>query len=276
MDLLGGIVVQIALLLSQGSHYLQYCLNQIFNQSSPPNLEAYLWGRSLLGMNYLFIVLALVVVAVIMSLTIMLSMMWWQMLTPKPWQFRSAAIILLWLLCMPPVGFVLLVQLIVRHVKWKWMKTTLEWSREVRVSQFVLDADDLGSDPSLPMVVENGVERVRGCDEALPADFVPNRHYIGWLCREAKAHFGCPKRTEANFQMVRRWVRDQMKMRNMRVTHMAQQLPLVVSYVFIPSKEEIFARDMFMSIVASERKGQYEQVYYDSEGRILPDAYSAE
>jgi hypothetical protein len=57
----------------------------------------------------------------------------------------------------------------------------------------------------------------------------------------AKAEFGLLKRTEANRLMVRKFLRDQMRDRKMRPTHIAAHLDISVSCFFIPSKADLIA-----------------------------------
>jgi len=132
--------------------------------------------------------------------------------------------------------------------------------------------------PPLPdkSVVVQGVQQMvpRTMDDVLPVGYNPGRHYIAFCCKEAKAQFGLPKRNEANYIMVRRFVRDRMVARGLRPQHIAEHLPKVVAYVFIPSESEIFARDMLMSNIVLDRTERYTSRYYTSEGDSIPDPFN--
>jgi len=116
--------------------------------------------------------------------------------------------------------------------------------------------------------------RPRDVDEELPVNFVPNRHYIGWLMGEVKVQFGCPTMSEANRLMVRRWVRDKMRERKMRVTHQRQWLDIVTNSVFLPSDEDIMAREMLMSRSARKLITRYTSPLYTWWGQCIPEPFS--
>jgi len=137
-------------------------------------------------------------------------------------------------------------------------------------------ADTVVTDPRLPAVVENGVARPRDVDEALPRRFRPGRHYVGWVCREAKAEFGALSRTKVNYDMVRRWVLRKMQSREMRPQHISYFLPRVVAFVFTISEQDLDARKFMMSEVVLERDRAFQEVFTDAEGCIIPEPFVSE
>jgi len=50
--------------------------------------------------------------------------------------------------------------------------------------------------------------------------------------------------------MVRRWVRDKMRERKMRVVHQEQWLDVITNLCFVPSERDIHARELLMSNLA--------------------------
>jgi len=84
-----------------------------------------------------------------------------------------------------------------------------------------------------------------------------NRHFIGNLARSAKVQFGCPLPTVANKNMVRRWVRDEMRSQNMRIVEMEKWLDRIVSHVFIPSEYDLESREVLMTRYARSRMRRY-------------------
>jgi len=198
--------------------------------------------------------------------TVFLATKWTQKLEPKRASCASVGTTLLKYLLFPPAGFLSFVRVIVQHVK--YLRKRLPLEKEIAGANRVLDAALVVVDPPLPPRVVDGREVRRGMDDPLPDNFVPNRHYIGWLCNEAKAKFGLPKRTEANYLMVRRWVRDQMEERKMRPQHMVAQEPYVTSFVFVPSPAEIGAKEMLSTSVVVSRIKAMERDYMNEDGVI--------
>jgi len=88
----------------------------------------------------------------------------------------------------------------------------------------------------------------------------------------AKAEFGLLQRTHANRLMVRKFMRDLMRDRKMRPSHIAKELDVSVSIFFIPSKSDIEAYKVNASLEAMERDGEVSSVwesYYGALGRML-------
>jgi len=124
--------------------------------------------------------------------------------------------------------------------------------------------------------VDDVPTRPRDVDEELPVDFVPNRHYIGWLMGEVKVQFGCPNPSVANRLMVRRWVRDKMRERKMRVTHQRHWLDKITNSVFLPSVEDIVSREMLMSRAARKLIRRYTSPLYTWWGLCVPEPFHLE
>jgi len=119
-------------------------------------------------------------------------------------------------------------------------------------------------------------DRRRGEVDFVPINYVPNRHFIGWLMQEAKVQFGCPELIESNRLMVRRWVRDRMRERGMRVVHQEQWLDKIVAMVFVPSDNDIEAREYLMSSVACARRDRYQGPLYTWWGRMVPGPFRSD
>jgi len=66
---------------------------------------------------------------------------------------------------------------------------------------------------------------------------------------------GTPKRTEANRLMVQKMVRDYMKERNVRESHMPRHAPLACALVFVPTKFEVEAKK-FEGTLAVRRRDE--------------------
>lgn len=72
------------------------------------------------------------------------------------------------------------------------------------------------------------------------------------MARAAKAEFGLLKRTEANRLVVQKFIRDAMRDRNMRPTHIAWYLPLAVEAAFIPTRYDILAKKIAATDAVAE------------------------
>lgn len=70
----------------------------------------------------------------------------------------------------------------------------------------------------------------------------------------AKAEFGLLARTQANRLMVRKFLRDHMRERGMRPTHIAQHLDVSVACFFIPSEQDMIAHQLGASREALTRE----------------------
>jgi hypothetical protein len=70
----------------------------------------------------------------------------------------------------------------------------------------------------------------------------------------AKAEFGLLPRTQANRLMVRKFLRDHMRERGMRPTHIVQHLDVGVACFFIPSAQDMIAHQLGASREAITRE----------------------
>lgn len=120
---------------------------------------------------------------------------------------------------------------------------------------------------AIPMAVENHVADVMANVD--DGDFSSNEledggfftagmkrgRFQAKLIAIAKAEFGLLARTQANRLMVRKFLRDHMRERGMRPTHIAQHLDVSVACFFIPSSQDIVAHQLGASREALTREG---------------------
>lgn len=88
----------------------------------------------------------------------------------------------------------------------------------------------------------------------------------------AKAEFGLLPRTHANRLMVRKFLRDHMRERGMRPTHIAMHLDVSVACFFIPSEQDMLAHQLGASREALTREGVINTLwesYFGPLGRML-------
>jgi hypothetical protein len=88
----------------------------------------------------------------------------------------------------------------------------------------------------------------------------------------AKAEFGYLNRTQANRLMVRKFMRDFMRERGMRPTHIAQHLDVSVACFFIPSDQDMIAHQLGASREAISRDRVINTLwesYFGPIGRML-------
>jgi len=88
----------------------------------------------------------------------------------------------------------------------------------------------------------------------------------------AKAEFGLLGRTQANRLMVRKFLRDHMRERGMRPTHIAQHLDVSVACFFIPSEQDMIAHQLGASREALTRDAMINTAWqsaYGFLGRML-------
>jgi hypothetical protein len=88
----------------------------------------------------------------------------------------------------------------------------------------------------------------------------------------AKAEFGYLNRTQANRLMVRKFMRDFMRERGMRPTHIAQHLDVSVACFFIPSDQDMIAYQLGASREAISRDRVINTLwesYFGPIGRML-------
>jgi hypothetical protein len=77
--------------------------------------------------------------------------------------------------------------------------------------------------------------------------FVPEGNrgkFLAKIVLLAKAEFGLLKRLESNRLMVRKYLRDLMRERGMRPSHIAQQLDVGVALFFVPSETDVLAHQI--------------------------------
>jgi hypothetical protein len=88
----------------------------------------------------------------------------------------------------------------------------------------------------------------------------------------AKSEFGLIPRSEANRLMVRKFLRDQMRERGMRPTHIAAHVDVSVSCFFIPSKNDLVAHQVGAAMKTLEMdekiNGEWESIFRPI-GRML-------
>lgn len=115
--------------------------------------------------------------------------------------------------------------------------------------------------------VEEGEE-----EEAFYTPRMPRGRFQGKVVAIAKAEFGHLQRTEANRLMVRKFMRDFMRERGMRPTHIAQHLDVSVACFFIPSDQDILAHQVGATREAHTRDGLINTLwesYFGPLGRML-------
>jgi hypothetical protein len=82
----------------------------------------------------------------------------------------------------------------------------------------------------------------------------------------AKAEFGLLPRSQANKLMVRKFLRDYMRERGMRPTHIVQHLDVSVALVFIPSEQDVIAHQLGASKAALDRDRLINTLWYSAYG----------
>jgi len=118
----------------------------------------------------------------------------------------------------------------------------VSWFDEARAAGSVKAVDDACEDDEGAEVVEAGVP-VAG-----------RRRFASHVANVVRARIGgTPRRTEANRLMVQKMVRDYMKERCVRESHMPLHAPLACSLVFVPTKYEVEAAKFEATAVADER-----------------------
>jgi len=78
----------------------------------------------------------------------------------------------------------------------------------------------------------------------------------------AKAKVGLPKMTDANLQVVGRVIRDFLKEKKVRDSHINVITPLATALTFIPSRSDIEAREVLASGAALKMMDDYSAAYY--------------
>jgi hypothetical protein len=86
------------------------------------------------------------------------------------------------------------------------------------------------------------------CEEEEGSHFyVPDGNrgkFLAKIVLLAKAEFGLLKRLESNRLMVRKYLRDLMRERGMRPSHIAQQLDVGVALFFVPNEADVLAHQI--------------------------------
>lgn len=77
-----------------------------------------------------------------------------------------------------------------------------------------------------------------------------------------KASLGLPRYTEANAMVVGRLVRDLLSERGVRPKHIAAIAPVAVSLVFLPTKHDIYAKQLLASSAAAAQREAMDAEYY--------------
>jgi hypothetical protein len=101
---------------------------------------------------------------------------------------------------------------------------------------------------------------------------VDRGRFQGKVVAIAKAEFGYLQRTESNRKMVRKFMRDFMRERGMRPTHIAQHLDVSVACFFIPSEQDCIAHQVGATRDAHTQEGVINTLwesYYGPIARML-------
>lgn len=88
------------------------------------------------------------------------------------------------------------------------------------------------------------------------------------LVREVKAKFGLLARIESNRLMVRKFLFDHMTERGVRKTHIHLHLDVAVAISFIPSQQDIIAKQLGASKAAHERDGLINTLWDSAYGHL--------
>jgi hypothetical protein len=77
--------------------------------------------------------------------------------------------------------------------------------------------------------------------------------FRNYLVQEGKAKFGCPKRTEANRLVIRKYLYDRCVDHGVLPRHIAMNLDFAVETVFVPTDDDIVARAVPHTYVAKRK-----------------------
>jgi hypothetical protein len=102
-------------------------------------------------------------------------------------------------------------------------------------------------------IVDNAIDDVGG--EAFFDPTTKKSSFRAKLIMMAKTEFGHLKRTEANRLMVRKFMRDQMRERGLRPSHIVAHLDISVACFFVASQQEIAAHQVGATFEAQRREG---------------------
>lgn len=78
-----------------------------------------------------------------------------------------------------------------------------------------------------------------------------------------KSKVGLPKRTEANREMVSRLARDWLRDRGLRPSHICRVAPIATALVFVPSADDVDARQIDACTAAVDAREAYEAGWAD-------------
>lgn len=129
------------------------------------------------------------------------------------------------------------------HIVTNLRKRHLSLSFEGSVTKVMADVDDgrfIEEEESGPLFFTPGMCKTR---------------FRAKVVLAAKAEYGRIKRNEANYMMVRKFLRDLMRTHGLRPSHIAQHVDVCTSLFFIPSKSEIDAHKISASHEAVARDG---------------------
>lgn len=109
-------------------------------------------------------------------------------------------------------------------------------------------------------------------DGAFYTPKIDRSRFQGKMVAIAKAEFGYLQRTKANKAMVRKFMRDFMRERGIRPTHIAQHVDVCVACFFIPSQQDMLAHQVGATRDAHTRQGIINAMwesYFGPLGRML-------
>jgi len=108
--------------------------------------------------------------------------------------------------------------------------------------------------------------------ELLNGTVVKPTRFRALLVLQVKEEFGLLNRNEANFIMVRNFLRDFMRKWGVRKSHINQHVVIATALSFMPSEQEIIAHQLGASQAAHNRDGMINTLWdsaYGSFGRML-------
>lgn len=141
----------------------------------------------------------------------------------------------------------------------------------------MFDISSLDSyDPYNPLAAPLPNDR-RICWEATGGDSTRTRNPAGrviqWFGIECRNKFQFVTDTPSDRKIARDFIYRSMVDRKMRVTHIAEQLPLAVEVALTPTKSELRAKELRASQTAIARKDAYAATvyrFYRKDGDFLP------
>lgn len=111
------------------------------------------------------------------------------------------------------------------------------------------------------------------CSEEVDGEVFFEKHYSrgtfqAKVIKIAKAEFGYLKRSEANRLMVRKYMRDVMRDRGMRPSHIAHHVDMCVAIFFIPSRMDMEAHQIGATRDAHQRDVVMKTAWYSFFGPL--------